>query len=585
MFKRIFSKNFLDGISVKNRLILNILMTGFIILVFTSIMNYLNTSKAIYDQKIVQISYVSEIAYNMATKAFKKVQTGELSAEEAQANVLKCIAETNYDGNNYIWVNDYDGIMLSHPKTQLVGTSVWDFEDKRGNKLFQGFIKIAKEKGEGTYKYFWTKPGFDDSVTFPKLSYIRSIPEWGWVIGTGVYVDDVNSLVLETFKAELLHLAILIVIMIILVIFISYNTFGLSIINPIKNIAELSKVLAKNDLTVDIADDENKTEIGDLNRSFKQFIQNLKTLLAQITSSTEEVAGSSRQIYQASDETAQGAQQVSKSIEQLAIGSNQQASNLTEGLENINKINQIIYKISENAKSTVELSENTQKTAGEGKKQSDQAIEKINLIKTTVNDVSSTINDLGKLSSEIGQIVEFIKTIANQTNLLALNAAIEAARAGEHGRGFSVVAEEVKKLANQSAQATDNITEMIAQIQSKIDTAVVSMDESIVVVKDGVEIVSSTGESLKEILSAADLSNKQVGEITTEIEVLVENSEKVLKMMENISSITQENAASAEEISSVSEEQAASLQQVNASSAALAKIAEDLQKQIRVFKV
>ena len=245
----------------------------------------------------------------------------------------------------------------------------------------------------------------------------------------------------------------------------------------------------------------------------------------------------------------------------------------------------VIQKISQNADNTVELSKTTEENANKGHTQAEKAVGKINQIKITATEVSTTINQLGKLSSDIEQIVDLIKGIASQTNLLALNAAIEAARAGEHGKGFAVVAEEVKKLAGESANATDKITGMIKEIQSKTNTAVKTMDAAVNEVTDGVIIVENTGKGLEEILKDAKETSKQITEISEEVNRLAQNSDNVVKMMENISSVTEESSASAEEIASIVEEQTASLEEINASSQTLAQVAENLQKQVLVFKV
>ena len=357
------------------------------------------------------------------------------------------------------------------------------------------------------------------------------------------------------------------------------------ITNPINEMLSKVKEIAKGNLTVDKINYISKDEIGELGTAFNVMTDNLRKLVENVMHSVEEISAGSEEMSAATEQTAQGAQQVATSITQLATGSQEQASSVTGCLENINKISKAIQLISENSGETVNISKNTETNADAGRIQAAKAVEKINQIKVTSVDTSKTIKDLGKLSSDIEVIVDLIKNIAGQTNLLALNAAIEAARAGEHGKGFAVVADEVKKLASQSAEATDKITGMIKEIQNKATEAVTAMDNGVNEVEDGVVTIESVGEALESILNAAKEASGNIQEISTEVNSLARNSDNVVKMMEDISSITEESSASAEEISSITEEQTASLEEISASSQSLAKIAENLQKQVAIFKV
>lgn len=367
-------------------------------------------------------------------------------------------------------------------------------------------------------------------------------------------------------------------------IFLSFVTSD-RISGILGELGDRMKAMADGDLTISKLGRPEKSDIGDSCAIFDQMLGNLQGLVKTVAKSAEEVSASSQEMSASSEQTAQGAQQVATSVSQLAAGSQEQASDVNKSLENINDVNKAIQNISSSAQKTVEMSTSAEKKADEGRNQAEEAVEKINQIKTKATGVSNTINELGQLSSDIEQIVDLIKNIASQTNLLALNAAIEAARAGEHGKGFAVVAEEVKKLAGQSANATDKITGMIKEIQNKTNMAVVTMNEAVQEVVDGVGIVENTGNSLEEILKGAQLTSKEVDDIAKEVNNVAKNAEALVKMMENVASIIEESSASAEEISSISEEQSASTQQINASAQSMAKIAEALQKQIATFKI
>jgi methyl-accepting chemotaxis protein len=572
---------YLDKLTIKNRLNLITLIVGLMVLLVTTVLNAWSLNENLFQEAKIKLSNVVDNAESVVKMYQIKVKDGDLTLAEAQKQAKHTIQNMQYDGDNYIWVNDYEGIMLVHPKAELIGTNILNMEDSHGKKFFQELISATKDKGSSYIDYYWSKPGEDKNKSFPKLSYTKGDSEWGWIIGSGVYIDNIEKQLFQSILRSTL-ISILIVIFIIIIINL---TIGRSIIKPLETLTNMSLKLAENDLTISIPNDANKTEIGDLNRSFKKFVENFQNLIGQVSKSVEEVSASSEEMSAVADQTAQGSQQTAVSVSQLASGSQEQAFSVNKSLENVNHINTIIKKIYTRADKTVELSNTTDHKANDGYKEAEKAVKKINQIKYTSTEISQTINQLGKLSSEIEIIVELIKGIAGQTNLLALNAAIEAARAGEHGKGFAVVADEVKKLAAKSSEATDKITGMIKEIQSKTNTAVITMDESVQEIEEGVIIVDNVGSTLKEILDVANKTSEEIKEISNEINELATNSDSVVKMMENISSVTEESAAGAEEISSIAEEQTASMEEISASSQALAKIAENLRNLVSIFKI
>jgi len=380
-------------------------------------------------------------------------------------------------------------------------------------------------------------------------------------------------------------LYILISISVIMLILAFY--FFISLYFSIRNIFSVLETsllkMSNGDFTGRIVLDTND-EMNALALLLNKMSDNLANLIKQVTNSAGKISSDSNEVNTVVNQTIEGSEQVSISITQMTSGSHEQASHVNSGLSDITEINKTIINIFDAAGSTVELSQSTKSNASKGRDQATEAIAKINQIKSTSIEISDTINELGQLSTEIEQIVDLIKNIASQTNLLALNAAIEAARAGEHGKGFAVVAQEVKMLADQSGEASNKITGMIKEIQTKTNIAVIAMNQSIEQVNDGVTIVENTGNDLEEILEAANTTSDKIYEITMEIEKLAENSNNVVKTMENISAITKTSATSTKEISSITNKQTVLLGKLNSNSRALAKIAENLQNQIKIFQ-
>ncbi len=357
------------------------------------------------------------------------------------------------------------------------------------------------------------------------------------------------------------------------------------LINGIDNLKNILTRISEGDLTAEVEYNPNGDEIDNLLWNIYKMTDSLKVLINDVNEKTKVVTVTSAQMQEAADQTAQAAQFIASSLSQMASGAEAQADDVNKSLDNINTVNSAIQSILNSSKNTVEISSLTEKTANEGQCQAKKAVVTIKQIKTTAADVANSINQLGKLSADIGQIVDLIKGIAGQTNLLALNAAIEAARAGEHGKGFAVVAGEVKKLAEQSASATDKITEMIEEIQNKTNDAVVTMEAAVQEVEEGVNIVENTGNSLTEIIKSASINSKEITDIENEVSKVAINAENIVNMMENIASVTQESSASAEQIASITEEQTAGTEEIIASIQTLAQAAKELYDKVSIFKV
>ncbi len=374
---------------------------------------------------------------------------------------------------------------------------------------------------------------------------------------------------------------IIVSILISLYLFLGLFLLVQDTINSIKKSAEL---MAQGDFTTKVKVQTND-ELGDLAVSLNKTIDSLKELVYEIFASSSDLDASSNMILESAKQTATGAQQVAMSIEQLVVGIQDQSRNVQTSLEKINEINTAIQNISDNAGHSVELSRSTQQNANDGFNRSKTAVDKINQIKERSLETAGVINELNALSTNIGEIVDMIKTIANQTNLLALNAAIEAARAGEQGKGFAVVADEVKKLANQSAEASNNITNMIIQVQAKTNNAVNIITQSVNEVEEGVSIIEDTGSMLSNILTAAKASGDQIEGISSEVINLAKSSDQIVNMIDNISGFTEESSASAEEISAITEEQNANTQEINSSINNLIISITNLVKSSSIFKI
>lgn len=223
--------------------------------------------------------------------------------------------------------------------------------------------------------------------------------------------------------------------------------------------------------------------------------------------------------------------------------------------------------------------------ANDGGQTIELAIAQMGKIETTVNSSAQVVSKLGERSKEIGQIVATISGIAGQTNLLALNAAIEAARAGEQARGFTVVAEEVRKLAEQSQEATKKIAVLIGEIQGDTDNAVVAMNNGTREVKSGADVVDSAGIAFREIVNLVSEVSSQVREISAAMQQMAAGSQQIISSVNKIDELGKKSIGETQNVSAAAEEQLVAMEEIASSSQVLAKLADELQTSVAGFQV
>lgn len=327
-----------------------------------------------------------------------------------------------------------------------------------------------------------------------------------------------------------------------------------------------------------------RDEVGELAERFNGFLGRLSQMIKQIDDTAEDVANISDQVADASTQTGQATEQVAYAIEGLAQSATQQADSITTSSQELEGLAQSSASVAKSSDRAAKLSKRANEIALEGQQALEQANAKMKYMQDTVEHSAEIINLLGERSTEIGQIASLIQSIADQTNLLALNAAIEAARAGEAGKGFAVVAEEVRKLAEESNQATVNIAEMIKEIQLDTKKAVEGMIKSTEEVNEAMEVVVKAHRLLQNIVKAAQSANREVHVISEEAERLAASSHQIADTMNNISEHAQSISFTAQDISASAEEQAAAVEQISASTHNLAAAAAQLKDMVKRFK-
>jgi methyl-accepting chemotaxis protein len=330
---------------------------------------------------------------------------------------------------------------------------------------------------------------------------------------------------------------------------------------------------------------KNEDELGRLADAFNKIILSLNQIVSQVRSSADKVASSAQQMSSSAEEMNATTQEVSSAVQKVSKGTNTQAERVEETFVTMEKTAASIKLMVTNAENASQAVSHTSAKADSGRETAKETVEKIERLTGTVTDTAKVIQNLGQMSQQIGEITETITSIADQTNLLALNAAIEAARAGEAGRGFAVVAEEVRKLAEGSAEAVRKIGGLIRSIQSETNRAVTSIEVSSKEVQEGKMQVSKIADVLAEINQAAQQATSMTNEISESGVRMTAEVERVVKAVNEVAAIAKESAATVEEVSSSTEEQTASMEEMSASAQELARLAMDLKEIVGKFKL
>jgi methyl-accepting chemotaxis protein len=461
--------------------------------------------------------------------------------------------------NKRILIVDKNNVPLYHPDKEIMAN---------GKPLE---LSVLKERGHALYK----GPDGKDYVASITQSDLSK-----WIVFTDISEDEVFAPVKSLRTILLVLTAVLILLSLVLM-----RLFVNKIITPLALIGEKVGIIAEGNFQVSIDDGKKfDQEIQVLVDAFNSMKNNVKAMIGTIHQTAEQVASASEELTANAEQSAMAANQVSSSMTEVAQGADQQGTIVKAAATVVEQMSASIRQVMANAETVSMQSAKAAQTAQAGGKSVAGAVRKMAEIEQTVNASAQVVAKLGERSQEIGQIVETIAGIAGQTNLLALNAAIEAARAGEQGRGFSVVAEEVRKLAEQSQEAAKQIAHLIGEIQGETDNAVSAMDAGSREVKAGTEVVNEAGNAFQAIIELVSRLAEQVAGISAAIRQLAGGSEQIVASVQEIDRLTKTAAGETQTVSAATQEQSAAMEEIAASSQSLASLAQDLQDAVGKFR-
>ena len=502
-----------------------------------------------------------ELAMSTLQRVYERHQKGEMTLDEAKALGGDILRNMHFGKDGYVWADTSQGVNVAMlGKQNIEGKSRFDQQDFKGTYMMREIIKNGMQSGGGYTNYWFPRPGSDKPA--PKRSYSLYFKPFDWVIGTGNYIDDLEEMVKKASDADqhrilygvylLVGVTMIIIVAVCLLAIFVTKRLLLSIGAEPTEMEDIARRVAEGDLTIKLQ--SGKSGIYE---EMRRMVESLRQVMERVNQSAHEVSIAAVQLNTNAQKTADGSHHVVSQSDMVATASEEMAATSSD--------------IANNCHQAADSSNSASATAQSGAAIVRETVEGMSRIASKVRSSASAVEQLGVRSEQIGQIVGTIEDIADQTNLLALNAAIEAARAGEQGRGFAVVADEVRALAERTTRATREIGEMIKSIQNETKQAVKAMEEGVIEVEQGTTGASRSGQALEMIWEQINEVTGQVNQIATAAEEQTATTREITNNIHNISNTVQASAQSSQEMSQ--------------SSSRMSQLSVDLQDLVRRFKL
>jgi methyl-accepting chemotaxis protein len=515
----------MNNLSIRTNL--NLLIASAILLMLVLVTIILSDfHEMLMEDRKLKTRDVVEVAHSVIKNYHDQVQRGEMSEEAAKSAAIKAIAAMRYEGSEYFWINDMQPRMIMHPiNAALNGRDLSSMSDPNGKRLFMAFVDEVRRHGGGFVDYYWPKPGQKEPVA--KLSYVQGFQPWGWIVGSGIYIDDVDAI----FRKELM-ISFGIMFVAILILMGLGISIQRSIARPIEQLSRTMTQVEAGDLTRRIATSGNQNEMAILERGFNTMLERLASFI-----------GDMGEIARQLDKTAQ---EIEGSASNNAEATRNQRSQTEQAATAMNEMSATVQEVARSTADAARAAQEADREATQGRQVVQKTMDVIDGLAREVVGAADIIVRVREKSQSIGGVLDVIRSIAEQTNLLALNAAIEAARAGEQGRGFAVVADEVRTLAQRTQTSIHEIEVMIEGLQSESSTAVNVMEQGRRVAEQSVQEASSAGTALAAITRAIASINDMNAQIASATEQQSAVAHEIDRNIVNIAAVAETTASQAD---------------------------------------
>ncbi len=540
---------------------------------------YINANQEVPDG----IDFLDQTWYKEAVNSDGNVVMLQPREDERTGNSIVTFSKVTYDKKGAIAID----LKISSLKDMIRGSKIGEqgymlLLDAQGNYIYHPNSNTgAKDNSQWIQEMYKEKEGevaFTDEQQ-ERLAIYESDEKTGWKIAGVMDQSEIGKASSTIFSTTTIVLIAAIIIGGALIFYIIR-----SIIMPLKLLAKSAERISAGDLTEDISI-KGKDEIGLLAKGFTSMQSHLRDVVTSLNHSMEQVTASSEQLVASAGQTTAASNQVTTSVQQIAHDAENITTSIGQNSTSLEEVLQDVMKIADKSTAVAALSKDAHHLAEEGGAFVEKNLKQMQFIHQSIKQSNKVIEELNNRSKEIGKIIQVIGSIADQTNLLALNAAIESARAGEHGKGFSVVANEVRKLAEQSQESAKLISALIADIQKDTDQSVVIMGEVSKNAEAGLSISEATSDKFAQIIQSTKEMGPEMEDVSGAAQQMSAGLQEVSSSANDIATIALGNAAGAQEVAAASEEQLASMEEINSSAKALTKMAEELLVIVNKFKV
>ncbi len=439
-----------------------------------------------------------------------------------------------------------------------------------GEEASEAFYNSLYDSGSGEFEY-----NYEDT---DKIMVYGTNDLTGWKIAGTIDYSEIQTEAATVFNTLLIVLISAVIIGLAVTVFIVR-----SIVKPIKELKEKAHIISTGDLTQSI-EVKTKDEIGELGTAFNEMQNSLKELIRDVEFNAQQVAASAEELNANADQMTSSSEQVSLAIQEVSSSSETQLNGTEDSANSLEEVSTGVGRIVESSSQVAELVNQMSEQAEIGGKAVTDTLNQMTSIQSSVDNTNVNIMSLMTRSNEVSTILKVITDISEQTNLLALNAAIEAARAGEHGKGFAVVADEVRKLAEQSKTSASEISAIVQGIQTDVKDAVEKMSQVTANVDKGLEVSDDAMDKFKGIIQSSTDIKPQMEEVMAISEQMSAAVQEVASTANDLASIARNNAASSQEVAASTEEQLASMEEISAAAKSLSSMAEGLTEKINQYK-